>query len=215
MKIICFQPTGLFAVNSYAVISEKGNALLIDAPKGVYNQVAENGLRIKKILLTHGHCDHIESLDELVKKTGAEVYINSLDKLKLTDDFLNLSDYFSDYMDCAAPHYSGSVSDAENGGSIILDELTVKILHTPGHTSGSVCYFIGNNIFSGDTLFCRSIGRTDMTDGSYTEMLGSLKALSELEGDYTIYPGHNNATSLSYEIINNPYLKGTSYDDML
>lgn len=218
MKIISLQPAGLFSVNSYIIISDKGNAALIDAPKGakiILNTISSCGAALKKILLTHGHCDHIESLDELVKETGAEVCIHSADKPKLNDDFLNLSDYFSDFMDSSAPHYNGEVTETEDEDVITLDELEFHVLHTPGHTSGSVCYLLGDTLFSGDTLFNASVGRTDMTDGSFIELVQSLKKLTDTDEDYKIFPGHGAKTTLAAEKKSNPYLKGGSYDDML
>lgn len=217
MKIITIPPQGVFAVNSYLVISEAGNAVLVDAPQGAERLMAEaekNGASLKKILLTHGHCDHIESLAEIAKKTGAEVYIHTLDAPKLTDSYTNLSDYFGDYLDHSAEPYDKALT-VNDGDVITLDELSFKVMHTPGHTSGSVCFIIGDVIFSGDTLFKNSIGRTDMPDGDTEKLLDSLKKLADFKGeheDYRLLSGHGGETTLNREKNENPYMSGSMFD---
>ncbi|MCL2068516.1 MAG: MBL fold metallo-hydrolase, partial [Oscillospiraceae bacterium] len=96
---------------------------------------------------------------------------------------------------------------ALNDGDIIeADELSVYVMHTPGHTLGGVCYITGDVIFSGDTLFCGDVGRCDLYGGSYPTMKRSLAKLCELEGDYAVYPGHGQSTTLEYERKNNRYI---------
>ncbi len=214
MKIITIPPQGVFAVNSYLVISEKGNAALIDAPAGGERILAEarkNGAEIKKILITHGHCDHIESLAEIAEETGAQVYIHTLDAPKLTDSYTNLSDYFSDYLHGSAWQYD-KAETITDGDIITLDELSFTVMHTPGHTGGSVCYIIGDVMFSGDTLFKSSVGRTDMPDGDTAKLLQSLKRLAEIDGDYRLLSGHGGESKLSREKISNPYMSGSMFD---
>ena len=100
MKIMKMPSMGMFAVNCYMVVSDAGNAALIDAPCGgeaILRAIEESGAKLQKILLTHGHCDHIESLALIAERTGAQVYIHSADEVKLHDDYLNLSEYFADY----------------------------------------------------------------------------------------------------------------------
>ncbi len=216
MKIITIPPQGVFAVNSYLVISEAGNAALIDAPQGAERLLAEvnkNGAVLKKILLTHGHCDHIESLAEIAEETGAEVYVHTLDAPKLTDSYTNLSDYFDNYLHGAAGY--DKALTVNDGDIITLDELSFKVMHTPGHTGGSVCYIIGDVIFSGDTLFKSSVGRTDMPDGDTAKLLESLKRLAEFKGeheDYRLLSGHGAESSLSREKNSNPYMNGSMFD---
>ena len=98
-------------------------------------------------------------------------------------------------------------TEVKDGDTITQDELTFKVLHTPGHSAGSVCYICDDVIFSGDTLFCGSMGRTDFEDGSSEEILKSLKKLANLKGDYKVYPGHFQSTTLEAERKNNPYMK--------
>lgn len=217
MKIITVPPQGIFAVNCYLVVSEAGNAALIDAPEGaerILAAAAKIGVKIKKILLTHGHCDHIESLAELASATGAEVYIHELDAGKLTDSYTNLSEFFSGYLDKPAEPYRGAVC-LSDGDTVKLDELTFTVLHTPGHTSGSVCYIVGDVMFSGDTLFKNSIGRTDMPDGDQITLFESLKRLEGFRGeheDYRLLSGHGSETTLMREKNNNPFLNGNMFE---
>lgn len=216
MKIITIPPQGVFAVNGYLVISEAGNGVLIDAPQGderLLTETEKNGAVLKKILLTHGHCDHIESLAELARKTNAEVYIHALDAPKLTDSRTNLSEFFAAYLDHSAEPY-GNALTVSDGDVIVQDELSFKVLHTPGHTSGSVCYIVDDVIFSGDTLFRNSIGRTDMPDGNQTELFESLKKLESFRGefrDYRLMPGHGNESTLETEKNRNPYMNGNMF----
>ena len=214
MKIVKIPPRGMFAVNCYIVISEAGNAVLIDAPEGgerILAEIQKNCAVLKKILLTHGHCDHIESLSEIAEKTGAEVYIHKFDASKLTDSRMNLSDFFAMYLDAPAKHFDGAIP--VSGGDIISqDELEFRVMHTPGHTSGSVCYIVDDVMFSGDTLFRDSIGRTDMPDGDYSVLAKTLSALSEISEDYRVLPGHNEETTLRREKAQNPFLSGNMFD---
>ncbi len=214
MKIIKIISAGMFAVNSYIVISDSGNAVLIDAPEGaerILSEIGKNGAVLKKILLTHGHCDHIDSLAEIAEKTGAEVFIHKYDAPKLTDDYENLSEYFSVYLDAPAKHFENA--NAVSDGDIIeQDELKFRVLHTPGHTSGSVCYIIDDVMFSGDTLFHDSIGRTDMPDGNYSVLAKSLEMLTEIQENYRVLPGHNEETELKREKDHNPFLSGNMFD---
>lgn len=205
MKIIRLKPLSVFSTNCYLVISDQNNAVLIDAPSDgeyIVNYAKENNCAIKKILLTHGHCDHIGAVAEIVKLTDCEVYIHESDEKKLTDPVGNLTAFF----DLSPVEKIREVKTVKDGEKISLDELEFSVLHTPGHTSGSVCYLIGDVMFSGDTLFNLSIGRTDMPDGSYSTLARSLKKLCEIEKDYTIYAGHMDMTTLQFEKQNNPYL---------
>lgn len=204
MKIIKLNPLSEFATNSFIVESNNKNAVLIDAPANadyILSQLCENGLTLKKILLTHGHVDHIGAVADLAEKTGCEVYIHSADLPKLNDAELNLSNYLG----IPFTGYNGAKA-IEDGDKITQDELVFEVMLTSGHTSGSVCYLCGDAMFAGDTLFYRSIGRTDMIDGDHTKMAKSLKKLRELDFDYTVYSGHGASTSLADEKAYNPYM---------
>ncbi|MGN0696990.1 MAG: MBL fold metallo-hydrolase [Oscillospiraceae bacterium] len=219
MKIMTFPPYGPFG-EICCILAEGGSAALIDAPGNndeIMAALSANGLKLEKILLTHGHVDHILGLADIAEKTGAAVYIHPADKPKLSDSVTNLSEYFG-----LPPvkKYSGETIDVREGDIIDLNGLSIRVMETPGHTSGSVMYIAGDVIFSGDTLFKGSIGRTDMNDGNNAVMMKTLDKIASAEweqGDYTVYSGHTAPTKLSVEIKRTiPYMKGLySYDDML
>ncbi len=205
MKITKLKPLSDIGTNSYIVETDKKNAVLIDAPADaeyIISQLNENGLNLKKILLTHGHIDHTGAVYDLVEKTGCQVYIHSADNIKLYDDEISLSDYLNIPL---KPYRDADV--LSDGDIIIQDELKFEVISTPGHTSGSVCYVCGDVMFSGDTLFYRSVGRTDMIDGDSETLIKSLIKLKEINYDYTVYSGHGEPTSLADEKAFNPYMR--------
>ena len=166
MKIYRLKPLSVCETNSYIVASEENNCVLIDAPADpdyILGEIESHGLTLKKIFLTHGHFDHIGAVADLVDRTGCEVYIHIMDKPKLTDDAGMLANLFRIR---GHRNYTGKVNVFTEDDILKLDELEFDVLETPGHTSGSVCFICGMNMFSGDTLFSRSVGRTDMPDGS-------------------------------------------------
>lgn len=212
MEIIKLKPLSVCGTNSYIVVSERGNAVLIDAPDDagyILGELKAKHLSLKKILLTHGHFDHVGAVSELAEATECEVYVHESDLPKLSDVDMSLVSYFGvnrfrPYDKCKA---------FKDGDMIKMDELEFRIIHTPGHTSGSVCIVVGDVMFSGDTLFSGSIGRTDMPDGNIMSMVASLKKLSELDKNYIVYPGHMSQTTLDDEKAFNPYMKG-SFEDI-
>lgn len=215
MEIRQISGLGVCATNCYIVVSEKGNAVLIDAPEGKDEILSVLGdATLRKIILTHGHFDHIFSAGEIARETGAEVLIHEKDLAKLSDSTLNLSRSFgiADIFE----KVEKAISFME-GDIITLDEISFEILHTPGHTSGSVCIIAEDNMFTGDTLFKDSRGRTDLIDASHTDMALSLRKLRVFKGkydDYNIYAGHGLNTTLNDERESNVYLRGFDYDDM-
>ena len=207
MEIRQLSPLGVCQTNCYLVISEKNNAVLIDAPEGTEEILsALSNSKLTKILLTHGHFDHIHSVAELAEKTGAEVFIHKNDLPKLSDNYLNLSRVFG--LGGIDPYKNATVFN--DGDEIVQDELTFRVMLTPGHTSGSVCFVVGDIIFTGDTLFKGSRGRTDLVDASESDILRSLALLRDFEGeydDYDILSGHGSSTTLSYEKKTNPFMR--------
>lgn len=197
---------GPAAANMYILFNEGSHdAVIIDAScpaERVLSVLKEEQLRLRAILLTHGHFDHIMSADDLRKKTGASVYIHRNDDEMLEDPEKNLS-----LMMTGRP-VKTSLSDevAEDGDIINEAGLSLYVMHTPGHTRGSVCYIAEGELFSGDTLFHMGIGRTDLPGGSFEILENSLKKILTVEGDPTVLPGHGESTSLLFEKDNNPFM---------
>ena len=172
------------------------------------NFVYEKGLTVKKILVTHGHFDHIGAISSIVAKTGAEVFVHPADASKLQSAEKSLANLVPEVKFNKVTKYT-PIFDGEK---IEQDELIFHVIHTPGHSKGSVCYVCQDFIFSGDTLFCRSVGRTDFPDGSLDDIKKSVKKLADLKGDYTVFCGHENSTTLDEERANNVYIKD-NYND--
>lgn len=197
---------GAFQTNCYIIASEKNNAIIIDpACEGekLITFLTENKLNLKKILLTHGHYDHIGSADFLREKTGAKIFINKADERLLKDSSVNASKLI--------PYIKYEIFSADvfikNEDEIKLDEITLKVMETPGHTAGSVIFIAKNEriIFTGDTIFEGTIGRTDLYSGDYSKIMQSVRKINEFDGDYRILAGHGDETTLEAERRNNPY----------
>ena len=191
--------------NSYIIETAPGRCVAVDIggdSRLLIEFLKMKKLKLTKILLTHGHFDHINGVAETVSATGDEVYIHTDAAYMLESSSASLADSMMIFDFKPVNTFTAIVGD-----SYINDgDLTFRVLHTPGHSQGSVCYICEDAIFSGDTLFCCSIGRTDFPGSSLDAMKSSLKKIKELENDYKIYPGHNETTNLDYEKKNNPYL---------
>ena len=199
---ISYLPLGLYATNCYIAYDEAtNNAAVIDPgdqAEQLLSILEQQGLTVKLILLTHGHFDHTGAVDALRTATGAPVYIHKADlDTAICRDALDLKGEFHFY---------------DEGDTVTLDAMTFRVLHTPGHTPGSVCLICGNALFAGDTLFAGSCGRTDLPKGNWDEMERSLKRLYELEGDYTVLPGHEGLSTLDQERKTNPFMRQSLLD---
>jgi hydroxyacylglutathione hydrolase len=199
--------TGPLEVNCYLMIDEAtGKAAVLD-PGGMnpqleaaINQIGEKN--VEKILLTHGHFDHIGGVSVLQKKTGAQVFLYEEDKDFPGNSSLNLS-----VMAIGQEIPSFSVDRLlKDGETFSLGKTAFTVLHTPGHTQGSCCYLSENVLFTGDTLMRNSVGRTDFPTGNMPKLTKSLQQLALLPGNYTIYPGHGEPSTLDEERKRNPYL---------
>ena len=197
---------GELGTNCYVIETDEKNAVLIDPAsdsKEIIYTLKSKGLELKKILITHGHFDHMMAVTDIVNEIDVPVYIHTDDKSCLTSTTDNLYAYFPVSEAFKAIPKALCVN---NGDIIVQDELEFKVLHTPGHSKGSVCYICGDVMFSGDTLFSGSIGRTDPPFGDYSVIMKSIKKITELTTDYKIYPGHGSSTTLNNERQNNIYL---------
>ncbi|MCM1008485.1 MAG: MBL fold metallo-hydrolase [Ruminococcus flavefaciens] len=192
--------------NCYVVETAPGRCIIVDLGGDadyLMNFLKLNKLKLTKILLTHGHFDHIGGVEEVRRLTGAEVFIHLSDSEMLTSEKFSLASGMSYNHFIPVTLWTAVEEDA-----IIQDgDLSFKVIHTPGHSGGSVCYICEDVIFSGDTLFNRSIGRTDFLGSNPIDMKKSLKKLSLLKGDYKVLPGHNMPTTLDFERKMNPYMK--------
>ncbi|MBS6476644.1 MAG: MBL fold metallo-hydrolase [Firmicutes bacterium] len=196
--------TGIVETNTYFIVDGNGNCIIIDPGddiKAIFEYLDENKLKCRFILLTHAHFDHCNAARAL-QLTGAKIYMHKKDyALVKSED--NLASKFGVVFNKFKPDCY--VSDNQKINLLGID---IKILHTPGHTAGSCCYLLDNNImFSGDTLMRLSRGRTDFPSGSEKAMEQSLKKLASLDKNYTIFPGHYAPTNLDFEKKNNPYVQ--------
>jgi len=193
---------GMFDSVSY-LIGDKGKAVLIDAgvkSEKVLSIANELNVKIEIIILTHGHIDHVTELDNLSKDTKAKVYIHVDDEMSLSDARYNVSAYTGN-----ATTFECKYETLKDGSIIHLGELEFKIIHTPGHTPGSICIEVNNNLFSGDTLFNSGYGRVDLPNGSFEDIYKSIvDKLFVLPCDMTVYPGHGSSTTIEKEKKTNP-----------
>lgn len=193
---------GMYESLSY-LICDGGKAVLIDAGvkcDKVVQTAAQMNVTIEKIILTHGHIDHISELDSLTEKTKARAYIHIDDEAYLTDARYNVSAYTF-----AAQTLNTKCEVLRDGSILRLGELELKVMHTPGHTPGSVCIEVNDNLFSGDTLFNSGYGRVDLPNGSFEDLYRSIvDRLFILPEDMIVYPGHGIKTTIGDEKQTNP-----------
>lgn len=186
---------GSIGTNCYILYDEDTKAAVVIDPSDeaslVEARIESLGLRVRAILLTHGHFDHGGDVERIRNLTGAPVYLHPADRA--------LPSWLT--------HGLPETEDLAEGDALDFDGLRFTVLHTPGHTPGSVCFLTECGLFAGDTLFEGSCGRTDLPGGSGADMMASLRRLAELEGDSTVYPGHGDATTLSTERRCNPYMQ--------
>lgn len=185
--------------NMYLVMDEDTKkAVLIDATElipEITDTVKQLGADVQYILLTHGHFDHIMGLNALKKELNAEALICK-DDLVISDNINEFTRLFN-WPDSVPPVYEKYIKD---GDIIPVGNMNIKVIHTPGHTEGGVCYLIEDNLFSGDTLFRGSVGRTDLFGGNFSKLSDSIKnKLFKLDTDIKVFPGHGPMTTIGYE----------------
>ena len=192
-------PVGQLETNCYVVTDE--NALVCavidpgDESNTILDYIEDNKLSCKAILITHAHFDHVSAVNAMLEATGAELYMCEKD------------------LELAKTGASGRFTPPENthfykdGDEVKVAGLTFKVMETPGHTPGGVTLICGDALFTGDTLFRGSCGRTDLPGDDMRAELRSLKRIASLEGDYEVYPGHAESSMLSIEREHNPYVR--------
>ena len=207
MKVVRIN-AGEFGSNCWLVIDDNTNEAVIIDPSPeisvIEKALSERGVTLKYILLTHGHFDHMTSVDTLRDLTGAPLCVHKDDAECLVNSKLNV------YRTFMAEDLIFRPADILLSDEDVLSfgNLSIKVMHTPGHSKGSVCYFIDDSLFTGDTLFDCSIGRSDLPGGDMAELISSLKKIAAIDGDYKIYTGHGSNTTLEKQKKFNVYLKG-------
>lgn len=192
---------GPVQANNYLVVDEVSKeAILIDCSDYVteiIDYVKENDLTVKYILLTHGHFDHVLGINRMNEVLGAKVYVHEGDKEQVVNTRSVMMMFGLPTEGVENPKITATLSDA---GELTLGNQVIKVIETPGHTPGGVCYLIGDCLFSGDTLFHGTIGRTDLPGGSFQQIKHSVKdVLFALDENIKVYPGHGEPTSIGYE----------------
>ena len=186
---------GAYQTNCYIIHDEASrNCCVIDPgyqSEDILDKLTDLGLSLEAILLTHGHFDHVGAVRDLVADTGCAVYLCAED--------LNMPANLT----AGQLYYTNTYAE---GSQLHLAGLDITVLHTPGHTPGSVCLLVDSTLFAGDTLFAGSCGRTDLPGGSWEQMQQSLKRLSQIEANLWVLPGHGESTTLNEEKRHNPYL---------
>jgi len=195
-----------FLQNCYLLsCSETKEAMLIDPggePERILKVVEAEGLKLKWIMATHTHVDHVSAVAALQESLDLPFYMHKQEEMIL--DSLVLSQQFYGYGDQKMPKITGFFTQ---GDRFSLGELDYGIIETPGHTPGGVCFDFGKSLFVGDTLFQGSIGRTDLPGGNYNMLMSSIKnKLWALDDDVTVFSGHGEPTTIGVEKTTNPFL---------
>ena len=198
---------GMIGTNCYYIYDEESKKAIVIDPADNYAKLLAtlNKLEIVPVavLLTHGHFDHIMAADKIRTEYGIKVYIGEHEADVVTNPNLNLS---------AAMAVPASVKPdvlVKDNEVLDIEGITIKAIHTPGHTKGGMCYYLPkeNVVFTGDTLFYESVGRTDFPTSSTSQLVRSIKdKLFELPDETICYPGHGDSTQIAYEKENNPFV---------
>lgn len=197
---------GEMDANCYVLADENTDEALVIDPGGSADQILdliqENNWDIKYVVNTHGHIDHIAANKKILEQSNAQLLIHRADANFLEDSELNLSAFVG------GPQLQSPVADQllESGSQISCGSFDLEVLHTPGHTRGSICLLGANQIFSGDTLFSKGIGRTDLATGSREELDQSLAEIIKLKDELMVFPGHGAAATLAEIKQINPYI---------
>ena len=199
--------TGINSTNCYLVINEDTKqAVVIDpaaCPSYLMSHIKSEGLKIEAILLTHGHFDHIMGIDGFLSEFDVPVYVHEEDADAMEDPVLNQSSTYT------SGYTFGKARYLRDRQTLELAGYTFQVIHTPGHTKGGCCYYVASEgvLFSGDTLFQNSVGRTDFVNSSTSDLVHSVREkLFLLPDDTMVYPGHMGETKIGHEKKYNPYV---------
>lgn len=207
MRVECYQ-CGNLASNCY-IVDCGGRYAAIDVgfPTGAaIDRLAELGDKVEWILVTHRHFDHVMGVAAAKRLTGAKVAIHGLEAGGLLNEDISLYSHFRRMLGVPNEACEPDLL-LEDGDTVTVGDCTVKVLLTPGHTEGSVCFLCGDTLFSGDTLFAGTVGKTNFPTGSMEQMMQSMERLAQLDDNTKVYPGHGEDTTIGYEKRTNPYMK--------
>ena len=195
---ICTLYPRSFGSNCYVLISEKSAVVIDPSPdcREILTLLSNKNATLEKIILTHGHFDHILSLDDLRAHTGVPAYIHESDAEMLLDGDKNAYAFFF----AEDKKWAAAEVLLHNGDEINIGEEKLTVISTPGHSKGSICLLGDGFMITGDTLFADNIGRCDLYGGSMTQMYASLSKLAEFDPKLKIYPGHGDTATLSYAL---------------
>jgi hydroxyacylglutathione hydrolase len=195
-------PVGSLETNCYIVVSDRDSLVIDPGDQAgiILDVIKRKGLGIHAIVLTHGHFDHYLAAGEVQKATGCPVYVGAADLQAVKDP-----GWMAEYMPSGhvMPEDVRVLSD---GDTVEAGGLSLRVIHTPGHSPGSICLYSPGVLFSGDLLFNGSIGRTDLPGGDSRAMRESLRKVGEFSDDTVVYPGHGPSTTIGGEKESNPYL---------
>lgn len=198
---------GMMQTNCYVASNEETKECFLVDPAvctpDMVSYIKENGLKLQAILLTHGHFDHILGITEFLREFEVPVYAYEAEKELLEDAEKNLSSAYGMFYTFKEAEY------LKDGQVLEIAGMKIKVIYTPGHTVGGCCYYLEEEkvLFSGDTLFYTSIGRTDFETGSYNKLVNSVRLkLFRLPDEVKVYPGHMSETTIGYEKKYNPFL---------
>lgn len=198
---------GEIGTNCYVIVNEAVKRCVIvdpaDQPESIGTMIDKCGSKPSAALLTHGHYDHMTAAEAIKDKYDINIYAGEHEKDVLLQPDKNLSGIMGRH-----PVSLEADQWLSDGDELELAGIKIKVLHTPGHTEGGVCYYIpeASALFSGDTLFAESVGRTDFPTGSMGKLISGIKnKLLLLPDDTVVYPGHGDATTIAYEKQYNPY----------
>lgn len=198
----CF-PVGQLQANCWLVWDDSGHGALIDPgdeASRLLRAVEERGLTLSAILLTHVHFDHMMAAKALQQATGAPLLVHEADASALTDPQKSLTMWVGTTCNLTADRL------LREGDTVAVGNLSLTVYHTPGHTPGSCCFQTEHWLFTGDTLFAGSIGRTDFPGGNVADMRDSLRRLATLPDEWIVLPGHEQTSTLKAEKETNPYM---------
>lgn len=196
---------GLYETNCYIVYNEDKEAFIIDPATNadkIKESLDSHNLDLKFMVLTHAHGDHIGALAELMEAYPVPVYLHQNELTTLYDQRMSLSSL----MNTNIPEKSSQLVPVEDGQEITFGQETIRFIHCPGHTPGGMSIYIKPYLFTGDTLFYGSIGRTDFPGGNYPEIIASCHKLISYPSDTIILPGHGPRSLVSQEKMMNPFL---------